>query len=67
MRRHTSALLGVALTELQKWDPAAAGQIAAHIHPADLPGVRRGMADTGVVESPALSYQSSSIRAEFAA
>ncbi len=31
MSRHTSALLGVALTELQKWDPAAAEQIAAHI------------------------------------
>ncbi|HEU4945552.1 MAG TPA: hypothetical protein VFT31_00220 [Kribbella sp.] len=49
MSRHTSVLLGEALTELQKWDPDAAGEIAAHIPAADLPGVKRGMARTGVV------------------
>ncbi|MFI7068603.1 hypothetical protein ACIBL3_46980 [Kribbella sp. NPDC050124] len=49
MSRHTSVLLGEALTELQKTDPDAAGQIAAHILAADLPGVKRGMAGTGVI------------------
>ena len=49
MSRHTSVLLGEALTELQKWDPDTASQIAAHIPAADIPGVKRGMAGTGVI------------------
>ena len=67
MSRHTSVLLGVALTELQKWDPAVAEQVAKHIRPADMPGVKRGMADAGLIESPALPHRRSRCPAELAA
>jgi hypothetical protein len=49
-RRHTSVLLGEALSQLRKWDLAVAEQIAAHVPAGDLAGVKRGMAGTGVIK-----------------
>ncbi|HEU4947071.1 MAG TPA: hypothetical protein VFT31_07960 [Kribbella sp.] len=66
MSRHTGVLLGEALTELRKWDPAAADQIVTHVREQDLPGVERGMAGTGVIE-PLLPHRRTNPGADDAA